>query len=597
MSDLGGSATQDEISRGGPVGTGEVPRGGRARVSKKMVAVAVVLIVVSASVGAIWYFYFRHWSIQEIAEQVILDPDENSPGFKHNLAGRSVVVEGEVTQIKNASTNLGILNRVELDGLSQISLMYREPVTFEVGDRIERRVAFEWSRCNDERHVYSPDLSFPVIEIYNLGPYVYSLSFHNRLYGGTVEVSNEGPDVKTLVTWLREPIPSDSVNCTLRSGRWSWVNELLDVAGNYRDNNVADRMESLAFRAGVNGTLEFIDANSDSYLDSGDYFLFKNLGRPVEKSGLMTYMMLLEWPAEPWEADQEGNQASVYYPMTSEGVVWPDIIRAPLVRFHASSEGLVEKFTFDFVDQAVAWDDITFSLCGGVDWSNWCPAAANFSGTSPHVIVFPSQEVYYSLPYEELPVILTCVDALGDGLIQEGDYFTFEVAGGLCFPEEIRFDLRVISEWTHDTVGVSAGIIAGDEPLSTLTLSEMDSAVMVEFSTVYNGTAWSDGLFDVCWDELQFVLSSASDEDTIQPAEGFLRGIPGSSMTLGTFTLGTLSVVCNVTDLNGDGQVNRGDFMTVSPLGTEEFLPSESYTLSLVYIPESSVMASAEFTG
>ncbi len=66
----------------------------RPKVSWKIVAVAVAAVLIAPSIGTIWYVFFRHWSVGDLAEQVVMDPDISRPGYKHSLAGKKVVVEG-----------------------------------------------------------------------------------------------------------------------------------------------------------------------------------------------------------------------------------------------------------------------------------------------------------------------------------------------------------------------------------------------------------------------------------------------------------------------------------------------------------------------
>lgn len=588
---MGGSAGSDEGLEASPAPADRVPAEVMRPVSRKVIAVAIVVVLVAAAVGVIWYVCLRHWSIEDVAAQMIFDPDENSPGYKHSLAGKSVTVEGRVTGFSNISSNLGPMTLVEVDDFDEIKLLYWEQVSFVLGDRIEKKVSFEWSTFNDETHVYSPDLSFPVFGMYAMEWVIYGVYF-TQTFGGTVEISNQGADVKTMVTFLREPIPLDCVNCTLRSGSGSFLGEYLDLMGRYMRNNVTDRIASLQTPTSVNGTVEFSDSNSDSYLDNGDYFVFKNITRPEERSGLRTYLMTLEWWGEPAD-DEEDNQASIYYWVTCDGAVLFSA-DTPMARLHRSSDGLAERVTFDFIDRPLTWDDVVILLVSdSIIPSNghWYPEATDLTGTAPRTMVYPSQAV------GSTNVVLTCTDVQGDGIIQEGDFFTFDAADGLGFPEGVRYELRIPYEGTYSEMAVPIGFARGSEPKSTLSVDGLGASIVGEFSTVYNETDGDSVLFDVCWDELQFVLSNGTAGASLLPPEGFLSGIPGSPVTLGMFSLGDLSVVCNVTDLNGDGMVNRGDRVTLVAIDAERFLSSETYSLSVVYLPESSVMCSVTFSG
>jgi hypothetical protein len=50
---------------------------------------------------------------------------------------------------------------VVLDNFDEMTMSFWGDFPHEVGDGIEVKVRFEWSKCNDERHVYSPQVSFP----------------------------------------------------------------------------------------------------------------------------------------------------------------------------------------------------------------------------------------------------------------------------------------------------------------------------------------------------------------------------------------------------------------------------------------------------
>ncbi len=595
MNVSGGPGEDTEADVGAARSPSDAPR---PQVSKKLVAIIVVVIIVSASVGVVWYFYFRHWSIAEVAGQVISDPDESRPGFKHSLAGKSVVIEGRVTDITNMSTNLGLLSFVELDDFPEMPLTYWGSVRFEIGDRIERTVSFEWSQCNDERHVYSPEIAFPTLVPMCSVAIVVNSVYHVHTSGGTTEIVNDGASIRTTITWLREPIPLDSINCTLRAGRGSYICDYLAAMGNYDANNVTDRMASLALKTGVNGTIEFVDSDDDHYLGNGDYFVFRNLTRPEQKSGLRTYMMTLKWPVEPWMehggySSPEESWASIYYMVTSDGVLSTKYAQTPVVRVHGSCDGLERRCTFDHVDTALNWDDIMISMHDNrsSDWPYWYPAAANFSGTAPKTLSFPAQSVGYT------DFILTCVDVAGDGCVQESDYLTIEVAGGSDLPEDVLYEFLVLYEGTHERMASPLLFASVIEPSSNLSFVEGNSPFTGEFSPVMFSTYSDTYLYDVSWDELRFILTDGTNESAIEPAADSLRGVSGSPVTLGTFALGSLSVLCNVTDLNGDGLVNRGDSVTLVALGPEGFLPSEVYQLSVVYTPESFVMSFAEFAG
>ncbi|MGQ9588417.1 MAG: hypothetical protein ACUVT7_08570 [Thermoplasmata archaeon] len=82
--ELNEDAEDDALSS---VATAPVSDERRPAISRKVIAVITVAAAVCWSAGAVWYVFFCHWSIEDVAEQVIFDPDVGSPGYKHGLAG------------------------------------------------------------------------------------------------------------------------------------------------------------------------------------------------------------------------------------------------------------------------------------------------------------------------------------------------------------------------------------------------------------------------------------------------------------------------------------------------------------------------------
>lgn len=128
-------------------------------------------------------------------------------GFKPSLAGKSVVVEGKVTGIEFYNSTLGPLNVVTLDDEDWSSLVYWDVVSFQIGDRIERKISFEWAYWNDEKHVVSPQVWIP---------FAYAFSFAvtmNAVSSVASEKSeigllNEDDDAVIEIRWLKEPVIS-----------------------------------------------------------------------------------------------------------------------------------------------------------------------------------------------------------------------------------------------------------------------------------------------------------------------------------------------------------------------------------------------------
>jgi hypothetical protein len=97
-SDSTEEAAQAEIHY--PHESESAPRRKRRGVSTKVATVIIVVATVFSSAGLFARFeYLRHWSIRDVIEEAVNDPYVGTSGFSHILAGRTVVVEGEVTNI------------------------------------------------------------------------------------------------------------------------------------------------------------------------------------------------------------------------------------------------------------------------------------------------------------------------------------------------------------------------------------------------------------------------------------------------------------------------------------------------------------------
>lgn len=57
-------------------------------------------------------------------------------------------------------------------------------------------------------------------------------------------------------------------------------------------------------------------------------------------------------------------------------------------------------------------------------------------------------------------------------------------------------------------------------------------------------------------------------------------------------SLGDLNVFLNITDIGGNGKINRGDSITVSTFTSPTFSTSLTYTLTLVYEPTGGAIVS-----
>lgn len=412
---------------------------------------AVVAVVVAASAFSVWWFYGRYWSTKDIAEAVVLDNGPGSPGFKHSLADKTVLVRGEVTNITTRPTTLGVMSFVEFDDFSEICLVAWGPLDFDIGDRVTMEVRFEWSVCNSEEHVYSPQVYFPLY--FSLPPIEIVISSHTWDKGAyLLAESVESGEVVIRLADVESPLPLGEYNCTLRSGMHSYAPEYIDAIGAFRDGSVRygveiDSMENLAEIEGANGMIQYSDADADGLLDSGDRFTLMNLPRPSMDSGMMTYMFFVCWESESEEIGTVFNAFESYLIMTNRGLLRYTDYPSPYARISSESIEGGQKVTFQFVGESLSWDDIELSLSDGTHLAALYPEAAQLVGSS---------EVTASIGVFALPpatVFCNVTDVAGNGIVGRGDFITITCSGSAPFVSGVVYSLHVIYEPTRSSLG------------------------------------------------------------------------------------------------------------------------------------------------
>ena len=429
------------------------PRKERRGISKKVVAVIVVAIILGSAGLFVWFEYLRHWSIKDVIEEVINDPFVGTPGFSHNLAGRTVVVDGEVTNITTHQTTRGPLSLIELDDIDEMHLVAWGEVSYEVGKRISMGVKFEWSVCNNETHVYSPQLDFPVFA------YLPSIEVVLRAVAATagVVLTISTADNGSIVAKVFDQfpvLPLAGLNCSLRVGHSSFAAEYVDVMGigtpNHAYGHELDSIIDLATGAGRNGTLYFSDSDHDGNLSRNDTFVLRNLSRPAQDSGAFTYALVIE--PNPFEHYNGDVFPVSYMVMTSKGLLRIEDRLSSYVRLGNEVVSSSEvRFTFASVLDPISWDHATFMLTDGMnmDCSYWRPAAGDLDNGPM------SREYLPSVTLNSLQANCEVVDVAGNGLVNEGDYFVISTWGGTCFSPDLNYTVAVMYEPTMSQMAQS----------------------------------------------------------------------------------------------------------------------------------------------
>lgn len=420
----------------------------RREIPKKLVAIVVVTVVATASLAAAWFVFFRANSIEDIAGYVVYDPTVAAPGFKHSLAGDALTVKGKVTNITTYSTTLGNMSFVELDDYYMLHLVVWGEVPYDVGDRIKTQVGFEWSVCNDENHVYSPQLDFPVFaHLPAIATVVKSVA---AVAGTVLTIASESNESLVLQVFDRNPVlPLDQLNCSLRVGRHSFAQEYIDVLGIGSDGheygNEIDSIVDLAAEQGPNGTLSFNDVDGDGNLSQNDTFELRDLDRPDMPSGAFTYALVLEIDSNEYQENLSADAYPMaYLVMTDRGVLSHPTQQTPYMRIEGEVMSDTEvKATFVRTERNPSWDDVELA----VHYSNqsywtgsWNPTAGGLNNGTQSLLEMQAITV------GDLTLTCRITDISGNGVVNEGDYFVVTAAGGTPFTPGTHYEVLVLFE-------------------------------------------------------------------------------------------------------------------------------------------------------
>lgn len=105
------------------------------------------------------------------------------------------------------------------------------------------------------------------------------------------------------------------------------------------------------------------------------------------------------------------------------------------------------------------------------------------------------------------------------------------------------------------------------------------------FSTLSKKTAWSD---------ISILLTDGTNTVMWKPVTSDLAGGGSTTKANGTKALGTLTIYCNTTDLAGNGNINLGDYFTLT-VGGGVFSSSAQYTVTIMHNPSSAEICHADF--
>jgi len=121
----------------------------------------------------------------------------------------------------------------------------------------------------------------------------------------------------------------------------------------------------------------------------------------------------------------------------------------------------------------------------------------------------------------------------------------------------------------------------------SMTSSSIANGFRITITSISDATAWSD---------VRIGLQDSYSWVYWYPTTADLTGAPPVIHSYGSQTLGSLSVILNVTDVSGNGWVDNGDYITIQapPSGFDYYT---YYTLQLTFEPLMGTMGSMWFSG
>ena len=383
---------------------------------KKIIAILIVVVLVGTIGSFVYYEVNRHWTILDLVKAVGDSP--GAPGFRHDLAGKTIIVAGKVTDIRTNHSTLGDVSYVELDHREEIRLVQWGSIPYSIGERIDASVSFEWSTFNAETHVYSPQLDYPWLA--HLPAMELTTEGVCRVNGIEFSSSqNADGSIKLSIDWMVDPVPTHQCNASLRAGEHSWASEYVDAIGfyKYRDSEI-DRISNLTNFRSNKGNMVFHDDDSDGLLDRGDYFVVDNLTRPEVASGVKTYILFVGW----------GNDSlgpggfPAYLVITRDGLLrLIDADPHAWMTGERTAEG--EDLTFELMRPSVSWDDLTLILSGGATdgYARISLSSANLSVGARSTDDMPMGTL------GDVNFFCNVTDIEGNGITNPGDFISLDM--------------------------------------------------------------------------------------------------------------------------------------------------------------------------
>jgi hypothetical protein len=149
----------------------------------------------------------------------------------------------------------------------------------------------------------------------------------------------------------------------------------------------------------------------------------------------------------------------------------------------------------------------------------------------------------------------------------------------------------------HNYMNVQIGFEGSMQPILQATNESIPSGQKISVESITRHAMGSTVIADLQWGDVSIILTDGNSSVRWQPSAVNLSTGHITRQDLPEASLGALTVLCNATDLMGNGYVNAGDFFTIISSGGNVFSSHETYKVYIMYEPGSSLLAEVDFQG
>jgi hypothetical protein len=335
------------------------------------------------------------------------------------------------------------LSFLTLNNFSEIRLVVWGDVPYKIDKRMSMEVHFEWAACNEERHVYSPQIDFPWFVLPAIGTVEDAVSVTSGMVFSVEDTATGGICVRIFDQY--PPVTLANANCTLAAGTSSFASEYVDVLSGWGFGRKLDSIDNMTKTTSVNGSITFSDADNNGLFSRGDFFELNGIERPQEDSGVRTYLLIVGRTNATGTMYDPGWIGMTYLVVMHRGLIVYES-ETPAGRFSVAPDPDGMKLTCQSLTKPVSWDNVSIGLMDGMTSVSWDPS----SGVLNQGV---SCEAYLGAQrLGSLDVECTVGDVSGNGTLDEGDYYLFAPVGG-TFSATTNYSAYMIFEPTSAEIG------------------------------------------------------------------------------------------------------------------------------------------------